>query len=300
MSVEEMVGTSGPMVTPGHPDRQALEQEPQLAGLLPALEGSHQGLLDTQQIALSPERLVEIQQAQDVLDLRHDDVIRAIWFCILAAIFFITDEAVKERLEELRRTLLPDGLSAVKKSYREQVGQARIVESRLTVDDRSLMASIRLGQGTLLDAVEEWFELARQLGELDRERNGSLPVAGAPARNRVSAARNQWIRAIHLIRDVLVLLPSSNPAIAAIVERIAAAEQDATRRVQGRNGEPAADPPDDTGADRDTGSEPAELEQTVDLRAGSATPGEVFRDGAGASDVANDEVSGELTVADAG
>lgn len=309
MSVEEMVGATAPLVSPDHPDRQALEREPQLIGLLPALDRSHRQLLDTQQIALTPERLAEIQDQQDGLDFRHDDVIRAVWHCILAVLFMSSDDEVKEQMSELRETLLPDGLSAVNKSYREEVGQARIVESRLTADHRSLMARIPLGQGTLLDAVQEWFELARQLGELDRERSGSSLAAEGSARLSVTGARNQWIRTIRMIRDVLAMLPASEPVIDTILERIATTEQDATRRFQARSGgasdespdtdepgeqvSPSGDP-ENGGVSADPQADPAGSELAV------ASEGEVFVEGAASDRVANDEVSGEIAVADAG
>ena len=315
-----MVGASAPLVTPGHADRLALEQEPQLVGLLPALDRSHQDLLDTQQIALTPERLAEIQKAQDGLDFRHDDVLRGVWFCILAVLFMTTDDEVKEQMTDLRDTLLPDGLSAINKSYREEVGQARIVESRLTTEHRSLMARIPLGQGTLLDAVEEWFEIARQLGELDRERSGGLPASADSARLSVRAARNQWIRTIRMIRDVLALLPASNPAIDAILERIATTERDATRRFLARSGSTSEELPGDEASDEDVDGaldEPGDAtldapgDEAADERSGTgagpavsgravASAGAVSFDDTASRDVANDEVSGEFSIADAG
>ncbi|HWN66110.1 MAG TPA: hypothetical protein VNM90_00655 [Haliangium sp.] len=220
-----------------------------LAALLPEIDAAWQGLHATYRAGAGTERRKGIQDQQRALDLEHDDVLRGIWFYLQSQVCLAREPAERQEVERLRDRLLPEGLTAVNKSYREEAGQAELAASRLTEHDRALLQAMVMRDGrTLLDLVQRWVELARQIGELDRERAGDVrDEVPRPAEAR--AARHRWIRTVIAMRDVAGLVAAQNPAIQEILGRVTAAEQVADRRAArgDTSGEPV--PPEDEGSE---------------------------------------------------
>lgn len=230
MSTEEMVTITSTWVDQAHPDRQAMAQEPALAALLPQVDTAHHGLHVTHVTGPSSVRIKQIQDLQKELDVDHDDELRGIWSYLWALVYFA--RTTDERTVYLRflRLLLPDGLAAVKKSYREEAGQAALAASRLTDGDRQALGTMALPGGrTLLDAVNQWLSLGAQLGALDRERAGEHTGDG-PTPADALIARNQWIRTVQTVCEVGALVAAENPVIQQIIARVEAAGRVADRR----------------------------------------------------------------------
>jgi hypothetical protein len=162
-------------------------------------------------------------------------VLRGIWFYLQSQVFIAREPRERQEIARLRDRLLPEGLTAVNKSYREEAGQADLATRRLTERDRELLQSMVMRDGrTLLDLVNRWLELAVQIGLLDRERAGDVrDEVPTPAEAR--AARHRWIRTVSTMRDVAALVAADDPAIQEILARVAAAEQVADRRAAGRD-----------------------------------------------------------------
>ena len=237
----EMVTITATWVDPAHPDRQAMAQVPALATLLPQVDAVHAGLRATHDAGPSEVRRKQIKGQQKRLDVVHDDVLRGIWSYLWALIYFARTDEERQGFLRLVELLLPEGLSAVTKSYREEAGQADLAGSRLTDADRALLQTLVLPDGrTLLDLVEQWLSLGAALGALDRERNGELDD-GRPTQADAAAARNHWIRTVQAVQDVAALTAADDPAIQEIMARVHAAGLDADRRA-GADDEP--DEPD--------------------------------------------------------
>lgn len=242
LRTQEMVAVTSTWVDPEHADRRALAAVTALAGLLSELDAACHGLHVTFRAGLGGERRKQIKDRQRVLDLEHDDVVRGIWFYLQSQVCIARDPARRQELDRLRDRLLPEGLLAVNKSYREQAGQATLATSRLTEGDRELLRAMMMHDGrTLLDLVQRWLELGTQLGALDRERAG-VAREDAPTAAEARAARNRWIRAVSAMREVAELVAADDAAIQQIFARLRRAEREADRRAAG---EASHDTPDE-------------------------------------------------------
>ncbi len=236
-----MVSLSAPLTQAGHADRLLLAGIPAAAALLPTLDSAHHQLLITQPSATVPERAAAIIVEERTLDLRHDAILRGC-FTLLQALSYLTTNADEAKLLiELQHVLLPEGLVATQKTYREEAGQAALLESRLTPAHRALLTSIKTLHGTTLwDSVQEWMHLGKALGKLEDERGGGLETTRPTAAEGL-AARNRWIRTINAILGVLDLVEADEPGVTAILSRIAEAERRADRRGEGAEAAPAVE-----------------------------------------------------------
>jgi hypothetical protein len=242
LRTEEMVTITSTLVDPEHPDHQAMVAVPALAPLVPEIAGSHHGLYATYFTGPNAVRLKEIQSQQKELDVDHDDFVRGLWAYCWAMIYLARTDAERQVFHRLLALLLPDGLAVVRKSYREEAGQAALVQSQLGDGDRATLASMVLPDGrTLLDVVNQWLSLGTQLGALDRERAGDV-ADGTPTPAEALAARNRWIRTMQAVRDVAALVAVDNPAISEIMVRLDEAERVADRRVGSGEGDEAEVP----------------------------------------------------------
>jgi hypothetical protein len=235
LRTEEMVAVTSTWVDRAHADRQALDAVPALATLLPELDAAWQGLHVTYAAGPGTARRQELQGRQRELDVEHDDVLRGIWFYLQSQWFITREPTGRTTLERLRDRLLPEGLLAVNKSYREEAGQAELAGSRLTDSDRALLSSMAMHDGrTLLDLVNRWLALGAELGALDRERVGDIRD-DVPRPVEARAARYRWIRTMSAIRDVAALVAAQDAMIQTILARIDEAERVAERRAAGRD-----------------------------------------------------------------
>jgi hypothetical protein len=250
----EMVSLSGPWTQSNHPDRALLASIPATAALLPQLDTAHASLLSMQVKPESAPRLRVIGKAQKRIDVRHDDVIRGLFGLLQALAFLTLDPELAARLHHLLAVLLPDGLDAVLKSYRDEAGQAALLESRLSPEEVSLLKRIKTLEGTAWDSVREWISLASQLGVLEDER-ASVKEASGPAPADVVTARNSWIRTINALRTVLDLVSANDPGGELILNRISEAERMAEHRVAAAEAAqvPSSPPSGEPGASKDEG-----------------------------------------------
>jgi hypothetical protein len=242
----EMVSLTGPLTKSDHPNRLILAAIPATAALLPELDSAHFSLLATQVKPEAETRLAAIIKAQKSLDVRHDDVIRGIFGLLISLAYLTKDAELAARLLHLQSVLLPDGLDAVTRTYREESGQAALLESRLSPADVALLEKIKILEGTAYDVIKEWMDVGAQLGALEDERS-ALPAATGPAPADVVAARNTWIRTINAIRAVLDLKSAKDAGVAKILNRFIEAERKADHRVASAEAaqvpsEPSADP----------------------------------------------------------
>lgn len=228
LETEEMVLITASWIIRGRPDREALKAEPALAALLPEMEAAHQGLLDTHAHQLGTMRQREILRRQKDVDERHGETIQGIRHLVLGTISFTRDAQQQAALRGLKQRLLPEGLGVVKQSYRRQADQAASVAARLTESDWALLERLPImGGRSLRDAVERWFALARELGELERARLMNEDELATP--QAAAAARERWIRVIQAMRSVGAVIDRKSGALD-VLERVSAIEQRADRR----------------------------------------------------------------------
>lgn len=229
LTTGEMVSLSASWVESDHVDRKALAAIPVIASLLPRVDLAHATLLETQTACVAPERLAAIQDEQKRVDARHDDLARGAYYLPMALAYLVKNKHLAQSLLELQSVLLPDGLTIVQKSYREEAGQTALLDSRLSPDHIALLKKIKTPEGNLWDAIQEWMNVGAKLGALENERTAPEP-AGTSASDVVKA-RNQWIRTVNAMRSVLALVDDHNPLVQSILRRIDEAELKADRRI---------------------------------------------------------------------
>jgi hypothetical protein len=242
LRTEEMVTITSTLVDPVHPDYQAMVAVPALAPLVPEITGSHHGLYATYFTGPSAVRLKEIQGQQKELDVDHDEVARGLWAYLWAMVHFARTDEQRQVMHRLLALLLPDGLAIINKSYREEAGQAAVIQSQLGEVERAALTGMVLPDGrTMLEVVSDWLSLGVQLGALDRERAGDV-AGGKATPAEALAARNRWIRTMQTVRYVAALVAADNAAIREIMARLDAAERAADRRA-GSGGDDADEVP---------------------------------------------------------
>lgn len=242
LATGEMVSLSGPLTQEDHADRLLLAAIPATAALLPTLDSAHRQLLITQPKAAMPERAAAIIFEERTLDIRHDTVIRGVFTYLQALAYLTANPEEARQLIDLQQVLLPEGLLATQKSYREEAGQAALLESRLTPAHIALLKKLKTPSGTLWASIQEWIQLGAALGKLEDERGGGLDAVSPTAAEGL-AARNRWIRTVNAIISVLALVEADEPGVTAILSRIAEAERRADRRGESAAAAPPGDAP---------------------------------------------------------
>ena len=244
LTLEEMIYVTQFMVDAEQPTRAALESVAGLAPLMPHLDQAYNGLL----VALDEgqvQSLAELTNALDEVDLQHDNLARTAYFMLEANIHLSRahhNDDTAFALERLQALLFPKGLDVVKASYREEAGQAQKVSSRLTEENKTVLSSIPMYGGTLLDIVDGWLAAGVRLGELEAQRN----AVNKPGRKRaVARARSQWIHAIRTMRNVVELIDCQDPLVQEALGRIYAAEMGANPRAYQVRAEDGATPNED-------------------------------------------------------
>lgn len=195
LTTEEMVELSSPWITAKSPARKALDDVPELAGMVSKIERVRQGLHDAQPAQADP-RLSAIITEQAALDLQHDTLIRGVHMVLTANALLASVDAASELLT-VRDLVLPDGLEHTQKTYRGQAGAAKLLKPKLDVEAKKQLKAVRVLEHTALTFVERWIDKAQRLGELEDER-ASLEPAGGDG-TKLVVARNQWIRTINAL-----------------------------------------------------------------------------------------------------
>lgn len=233
----EMIALTRTWVDPAHEDHRILAGHPVLAALLPDIIGIHQRLLRTEPSLPTRLRLTAVRGEQGVTDDRHDGLMKVIHGRLRVAILeagIDGDDDLAARLIALERLILPNGLRMVNATFREEVGHAMQVASKLTAEHEQLLDRLGMfNRRTLLDVVRDWLAAADHLGRLDHERRGlEIQLAGLGRRESVKV-RLRWVRMIELIRRT-VELTGQSPALAHLLAGIRKAEDDAARRIAAR------------------------------------------------------------------
>jgi len=193
LTVAEMNQISAPMVEPGNAKREALAKVPALAALLPQLEQAHTGIMAVARPPSDP-RLRELMAREETLDGEHDALVRGIHDSLTAV---ASVSASSPELLRLRDTLLPEGLSHVRKTYRGQAGHAAIVEAHLDDATKARLKAVNLHDKNLLDLTLGWLSVAKELGAAEEERGRVEPKPSSAA--ELNKARVGWIRLMNAL-----------------------------------------------------------------------------------------------------
>jgi hypothetical protein len=254
----EMISLTESWVREGTPERQLIESIPDIQPLLSHVRLAHRAILAAQP-AMDMAQLSKLQQDAAENDVDHDDLVRGMIGSLSGFVYLTKDPDRRAALIKLRDTLFPLGLPLIQKSYREEGGQGAMLKARLTPEMKASLKSLRGPDGTLLQALEQYFEKANRLREIEDLKAGAADASGRTPADMVMA-RNKWIRAINAVIATLELAEVDEETQAKLLGPIRAAERAADLRAPS-NG--VAEP---------TGSDVVEGAPVLDVPAAPAVP----------------------------
>jgi hypothetical protein len=160
-----------------------------LAALLPKLEPAHAAVFALVGQNDDPET-ARLSAEASRLDAEHDDLVRTIHtaLTVLSKVSKTGDEILR-----LRDQLFPEGLKLVKKSHREEAGHAAALASTMNADLQARMKAVPIGDGTVLDLVNRYLDVGKQLGAVAEQR-ARLERPATSQAAQAQAARREWIR----------------------------------------------------------------------------------------------------------
>lgn len=247
LTVEEMVQLSAPWVTADDPAHTIMLSVPLMAALLPGVEAAHQLIMSMIPAAESP-KFKELSAAEAELDVRHDTLVRGIYGG-LSSMALISAHGAE--LLSLRDLLLPEGLQHTQKTYRGEAGYAALLASRLDADTRQRLAAVKLHDQTLEALVDEWLNIAGQLGALEQQKAQLVGPTGNTALE-ISQARYGWVRVVKALLANAELAQINDEQDRVLFAALRAAELTADRRKRGHAGAHNG-----AGAQPSTGTQPA-------------------------------------------
>ena len=256
LTAEEMVQLSAPWVAPDSEEHTVIMSVPLLAALLPQLAAAHQ-LLSSMVPAAQSTKIKELSATEAEVDAQHDTLVRGIHGGLSSLALISANGA---ELISLRDLLLPEGLLHTQRSYRGEAGYAALLEPRLDADTRKRLAAVTLHDRTLEALVDEWLQLAKQLGELEAQKARLVGPTGNTALE-ISQARYGWIRMVKALLANAELAQINEAQEQLLFAALHAAELTADRRKRGRT---AGDTP---------GAEPPAGTKPLDEQAPPTTPG---------------------------
>jgi len=98
----------------------------------------------------------------------------------------------------LRDLFFPEGAAHTQKTYRGEAGHAALVASRLDASAQARLKAVSLQEKNLLDLVNEWLGVAKQLGDLEEERARLSPPSSSTAAE-INNARLGWVRVVNAL-----------------------------------------------------------------------------------------------------
>lgn len=243
LTTEEMVQLSSAWVRSSSPAREALLGVEELAGLAARIDKCHAELVEAQPDVMDP-RLSALMREAAATDLRHDSIVRGVDALTLGHALLIGDHPRAALLKKLREVLLPDGLTAVQKTYRAEAGAAELLQTRLakSPDVKAALATIPVFDRSLSDYVDEWVACAERLGELENQRASLVKTDGVSDGTRLVNARNRWIRTINALVANAALAELDPATDTLIFGALRLAEAIADRRAHSASEELAGEP----------------------------------------------------------
>jgi hypothetical protein len=193
LTVDEMNQLSAPLVAEGNPARAAIERIPVLASLLPQLQSAHTAVLAVRTVVEDP-KVRELSAREADLDAEHDERVRGIHNSLTA---LAQVSGAGAELIRIRDMLFPEGLDHTRKTYRGEAGHGAAVEARLDADAQARLRAVNLHDKNLLDLVNGWLAVAKQLGDLEEQRARLLPTPSGQA--DINAARLAWVRVMNAL-----------------------------------------------------------------------------------------------------
>lgn len=150
---------------------------PQIAPHFARVESVHQALVDARDGASADATLADLTAQAEVLDDRHDHLVRGLYYLFIAARSFELgrdggNAAKADDIVRASRALFPAQLRAVQASYQAEAGNASQVESLATNEFATLLGGIHITKDkTALDIAHEIGAVGKSLGDVEHQRS---------------------------------------------------------------------------------------------------------------------------------
>lgn len=205
----------------------------------PALINDHEAFLATLAEGAKPdEGVLALADARSHgADQLFDRLLRG-GYHLLAGLAELTDDPVlAARYLEVRDRLYPEGLAMTQQSFLSESAAAESAYSRLSEADQALLATVPLPEGgTLAQVVAAWAAAGVALREAEHERASLRLASGGVSASVQMAARNRWIRSVHMLVASLeyaeISVADRNVLLAKLREAEAHADQRARREAR--------------------------------------------------------------------
>lgn len=137
----------------------------------------HGALVEARAGAVAGAEYAELTEQAEVLDQRHDDLARALYYLLIAAHHFelgreAGDETRARLIERANRAMFPEQLRAVQASYMAEAGNAAQLESLAINQFADLLEAICIGKDvSALDVAHALGNVGRALGTVENQRS---------------------------------------------------------------------------------------------------------------------------------
>lgn len=205
LSTAEMIQITADWVSPKKPAHTALSALPLVAALVPLVTAAHLGLAATEVDTGRETELRRLSARGLELDREHDALVRCINGTLLALAEGARSSALVARYKSAALALFPEGFRAARGTYKEEAGQAKLADGRLTAADHETLASVVTAEGSLADYAARWKKVAKELGDVDAARARLAAGEASKKGTGPREARNAWIGAVATVVSVLRL-----------------------------------------------------------------------------------------------
>ena len=187
--------------------REILIAHPLGEPLLTEIERAHHELLHSDNLrSLTVAEIEKLTALMDVVDDRHDDMARALYWGLQALVHADPNSAVA--CHDAQQNLFPDGLRVIELPYADESSAALAMKERVSDELIAFLDATPLGVTTLGALYREWLAAGEKLGTLYQKRV-QLEVAVSAdqdARPRQSSGRQAWIEATRALLAALDLM----------------------------------------------------------------------------------------------
>ncbi|RAL21293.1 hypothetical protein DL240_14310 [Lujinxingia litoralis] len=186
--------------------RKIFESDPMVAPLLGPIESANRDLIRlTQQEGEAARELKEISDELAERSERHNAICRALDAGFTFARHLCETLREQRPIEAARAVVLPDGLSVITSTYRDQAGHALRVEDRLNASLRDTLGRVVFDGEDLNALVDEYVAIGLRMNTLVARR---AELQGEDDTTRVSAndlrqARYQWLKVTNSLLSVV-------------------------------------------------------------------------------------------------
>lgn len=150
-------------------------------------------------------------------DVHHDRKVRGIYGMLSSLAELCDEEADRPPLLALRDALFPQGLSATRRTYAEQVGAAEQAAHVLTPAQRAALEAIpaQPAVATLAAAFDAYLGAARSLRSVENDRSEAQKAVtpATPSASSRLSDRNAAVRLLNTLVDYVTLDGEAHPEV---------------------------------------------------------------------------------------